>query len=189
MITTARFTAACLVLFSAAANAQQHRELGAHQHGHGTLNIAVDGEAISMELEVPGADIVGFEHEASTAQEKSALEKAKATLAAPLEVFKVPQAANCAVKTAKIDVEEEDHDHEHGKENAESGKTEAHHTAFHVEYLLSCGAPAKLTSMTFDYFKAFANAQALTVEVISPKAQTKFEATREKPVIDLSGLM
>ncbi len=34
----------------------QHRELGPHQHGHGTLNIAIEGGRVSMELDVPGAE-------------------------------------------------------------------------------------------------------------------------------------
>ena len=34
---------------------QEHRELGSHEHGRGTLNIAVEGNKVTMELEVPGA--------------------------------------------------------------------------------------------------------------------------------------
>ena len=50
-----------------------HRELGAHVHGIGALNIAVQGAEVAMELHVPGSDIVGFEHEAETAEDKAAL--------------------------------------------------------------------------------------------------------------------
>src|SRR5258708_3075099 len=60
------------------------RELRADQHGRGHLNIAVEGNKVSMELEVPGADIVGFEHAAKTDREKAAVETAKTQLAAPL---------------------------------------------------------------------------------------------------------
>ena len=43
--------------------AEEHRQLGPHQHGHGTLNIAIENGEVSMDLDVPGADIVGFENE------------------------------------------------------------------------------------------------------------------------------
>ena len=70
----------------------QHRELGAHEHGRGTLNIAVEGARLSMELEVPGVDIVGFEHAAKTGTQKGAVEKVKKLLSAPQALFKLPVA-------------------------------------------------------------------------------------------------
>jgi Protein of unknown function (DUF2796) len=42
--------------------AEERRELGAHEHGHSVLNIAIEGDRIEMELMSPGMDIVGFEH-------------------------------------------------------------------------------------------------------------------------------
>ena len=89
--------------------ADEHRELGPHVHGHGTLNIAVEGKRVSMELEVPGMDIVGFEHDATTADQKAAVEKAKAQLAQPLALFKLPAAAGCTVADAKVELEAEHH--------------------------------------------------------------------------------
>lgn len=65
-----------------------HRELGAHVHGHGTLNIAVETTRVELELEAPGMDIVGFEHEAKTAEHKAAIEAAKAKLKDPLSFFR-----------------------------------------------------------------------------------------------------
>ena len=52
------------IAFSAAG--EEHRQLGAHVHGHGRLNIAIEDKTVSIELEARGADIVGFEHEAAT---------------------------------------------------------------------------------------------------------------------------
>ena len=89
--------------------AEEHRELGPHVHGHGTLNIAVEDKRVSMELEVPGMDIVGFEHDATTDDQKAAVEKAKAQLAKPLAVFKLPAAAGCSVADAKVAIEAEHH--------------------------------------------------------------------------------
>ena len=67
----------------------------------GTLNIAIEGARLTMELEAPGADIVGFEHKAKTEQQKAAVEKAKQQLAEPQALFKLPAAAGCVLKEAK----------------------------------------------------------------------------------------
>src|SRR5262245_57975098 len=104
------------VAAAAGVGAAQERQLGAHEHGRGTLNIALDGSRLSMELEAPGADIVGFEHEATTAKQKAAVEAAKKQLAAPQRLFELPSAAGCVLKEAKVAIEADDHDHGHGEE-------------------------------------------------------------------------
>lgn len=181
---------------------EAHRELGAHVHGRGTLNIAVETTRVSIELEAPGMDIVGFEHEASSAEQKAAVTKAKGALGDPLSLFKLPAAASCKLAEAKTEVEAEgahDHDHDHGDkddkhadhdhdhDDGDDHDGHAGHTAFHVTYAIDCAKPENLTSITFDYFKAFAGAKALDVSVVTDKAQNKFEVTREKPVLDLAG--
>jgi Protein of unknown function (DUF2796) len=186
----------------------EHRELGPHEHGHGTLNIAVEKARISMELEVPGMDIVGFEHAAESKDDKAAVDKATKALGEPLKLFKVPEAAGCKVAEAKVNIEaEHEHEHEDGdkdhdaKEGEKGGEPaneehgdhdhEGHegHNEFHVTYALDCTKPAALTSIAFDYFKSFAGAQKLSVNVVTEKAQNKYEVSRDKPSLDLGGIM
>src|SRR5579871_4009769 len=92
---------------------QEQRHLGAHQHGHGRLQIAIEGNAVSIELEVPGADIVGFEHPPTTPEQKTAFEQAKARLANGFTLFVPPAPAGCALKEARVSTEAE----EEGKES------------------------------------------------------------------------
>jgi hypothetical protein len=197
------FLAAGIGLAAAAGVVEaQERQLGPHEHGRGTLNIALEGSRLSMELEAPGMDIVGFEHEAKTAKQKSAVEAAKKQLAAPQRLFELPAAAGCALKDAKVAIEAEDHDHEHGEDakdhdaKGEAGKdqdakehAEHEHSAFRAEYAFDCRAPASLTTIGFGYFKAFTGAQKLDVTVVTPKQQNKFEVSRAKPSLDLGGMM
>jgi hypothetical protein len=167
----------------AASASAQHRELGAHEHGRGTLNVAVEGKRVSLELEVPGVDIVGFEHAARTRQQKAAVEKAKKQLLAPQTLFKLPAAAGCTVSAANVELED-------GQADAKGKATAEHaHSEFHAQYTFDCQAPAGLSSIEFDYFRVFAGAQRLDVSVITPKGQTKLEASRAKPRIDLAGIM
>ena len=184
----------------ALARADEHRELGPHVHGHGNLNIAVEDKRVSMELEVPGMDIVGFEHDATTDDQKAAMEKAKAQLAQPLAVFKLPAAAGCTVADAKVAVEaehhhdgdaDEDHDHDHDKAAGEDHDHDEHegHKEFHVTYALDCAKPASITAIDFDYFKLFAGAHDLTVNIVTAKAQNTYNVTRDAPSLDLAGIM
>ncbi|MBO0765448.1 MAG: DUF2796 domain-containing protein [Hyphomicrobiaceae bacterium] len=190
--------------------AEEHRQLGAHVHGRGTLNIALEGSRLSMELEAPGADIVGFEHAPSTPEQKSTLEKAEKKLKAPQTVLQLPAAAGCSVTDAKVTIEgehggndaddhdhgAEDHDHEHeaadhdhDHDAADQDHAGHQHSAFHAEYAFDCKSPASLTTIVFDYFKNFAGAQKLDVTVVTPKGQNSFEVSRDKPRIDLGGII
>jgi hypothetical protein len=171
------------IMASPASSPAQHRELGAHEHGRGMLNVAVEGNRVSMELEAPAADIVGFEHAARTRQQRAAVEKAKQQLLAPLALFKLPSTAGCTVGAASVELESGGHD------DTKKGGHEDAHSEFHAQYTFDCQAPASLTSIEFDYFRTFPSAQRLNVNVITPKGQTKFEASRGKPRIDLAGMM
>src|SRR5215813_321345 len=159
-----------------------HRELGPHEHGRGTLNIAVEGNKVSMELEVPGVDIVGFEHEAKTRKEK---------LSTPLSLFKLPASAGCRVTEAKVEVEtgESDHSALEGEkgEASRSSEREPRHIEFHNTYSLECTSPTSITGIEFGYFNAFPGAEKLEVNVITPKGQNKFEVTRARPNLSLVG--
>jgi hypothetical protein len=195
-------TAMILLPFSARAE-EGHRELGPHVHGHGTLNIAVEDKRVSMELEVPGMDIVGFEHAASTDDQKGVVAKATAELQEPLSVFKLPAAAGCKVADAKVAIEAEHH-HDGDEEHEDHDKADADHKAgdadhdhdehaghnqFHVNYVLDCSKPAELTSIDFTYFELFGGAHDLTVNVVTAKAQNAYEVSRDKPTLDLGGIM
>ena len=126
----ARFAAAILGLAFAVAGstgpaAAQHRELGAHEHGRGTLNIAVEGTQVTMELEVPGRRHRRLRARGQDApSEKAAVEKAKTQLLAPLALFELPAAAGCVVTEAKVEVESGEHDHD-AKAQAKAAKEQA----------------------------------------------------------------
>ena len=192
---------ALLLLTAAAATpafaAEEHRELGVHEHGRGTLNIAVEGNKVTMELEVPGVDLVGFEHAAKTSRDKSAVEKAKTQLMAPLALFALPASAACRVTEAKVEVEIGEHDHDPKGEpkaaagaEAEKGAAKSEgHSEFRAQYALECATPRNMTAIEFGYFRTFVGAQRLDVNVITPKGQSKFEVTRSNPNLSLAGLI
>ena len=209
--TFALLAASC---FAASAHAES-RELGAHEHGWGALNIAVEKYTVLMELEAPGADIVGFEHPAELAEDRAAIEAAIVTLEQPLALFVPAEAAGCAVNSASVrlltegedndehdhekhDHDEEkhaDHDHdEHDHDEEEHDHDDDHtdhedggHTEFRAEYELNCADPSALSVIDFAYFARFPNAEGLAVQLISGKGAKGFEVERAEPRLDLSG--
>jgi hypothetical protein len=184
--------------------AQEPRQMDAHEHGVGTLNIAIDGTKVAMEFHAPGADIVGFEYAAESDADRASIEAAIATLSDPLKLFAMPAAADCSATAATAELEGEDghddhdeaHDAEHKHEehadehHAEHEDHEEHsenagHTKFHAEYTLVCDNPDALTEITFAYFEAFPNAKEVEVQIVSASGAQAHEVERDAPVLDL----
>lgn len=181
--------AALLCLFLAPALAQEKRSMGAHQHGHGTLNIAIEGSRVSMEFEAPGNDIVGFEQKAKTKAQRTALTTAKAQLSTPLALFRFPEAAGCAVKDVTVKIEAGNPKEDTKKAGHTPGDHNHDHSEFHAEYALECSSIANLTSIEFPYFAIFKRAEELEINIITAKGQTKFTVKGDKPKLDLAGVM
>jgi hypothetical protein len=109
------------------ASAETSRQLDAHEHGVGVLNVAFDRSTVAIAFEAPGADIVGFEYVASSAADHSAVDAALASRSAPLELFVIPDAAGCVVGEAQAELEgahghEEHEDGEHEHDEHEDGE-------------------------------------------------------------------
>ncbi len=187
--------------------AEETRQLDAHVHGVGQLNIAFDGQQIAMEFHAPGADIVGFEYQPESAEDRAAVENAVATLARPMDLFMISEAAGCSViqATAGLESEADDHEghdhdehahddhadkdeHAHDEHAHEVHADEANHTEFHAEYLLNCADPAAVSEITFAYFEVFPNALEVEVQIISDAGATAYEVERDAPKLDLRGL-
>jgi hypothetical protein len=187
------------ILGATIASAQDtRRELGAHQHGQGTLDVAIEGNKLTLEFRAPGDDIVGFEGKAKTAKAKQALAAALAILEKPLALFILPDAAQCTVVSAKAKVGAEDdhaHGHSHGKPKPANTPATKHdnakseHSEFHADYVLTCAQPTLATSIDFGYFKLFPKAEKVGVQIIAPKGQTSAQATPAKPRVEFGALV
>lgn len=184
-----------LAAYPASAISETKRQLDAHEHGHGMLNIAVEDQLLVMELEVPGADIVGFEHAATSQSDRAAFEAAKNSLATSTSLFSLPEAAGC--KLTETNVEFSGGDEHYDKDHSSSGhashgadKERANeHAEFHVAYAFRCNDIGALGSIGFPYFDQFPNAEELDVTVITDKGQKQFEVNRERNRIDLHGMI
>ena len=195
LITASALTA----FFCAGALAEEKREADAHQHGHGALNVALEGETLSIEMETPGADILGFEHMAKATEDKAKVEKARKTLADPVSLFGLSAAAGCSVTDAEIEIgadgdehhddeehaEKDEHDHEdeheHGDDHADE---EESHSEVHAHYMLTCTAPAEIAGLDLTaFFEAFPNAEELDAAILTENGQASGEITPASPTL------
>ncbi len=162
--------ALCCLCF-AVALADEH-ELGAHMHGAGHLNLAIEGNAVEVELLLPGADVVGFEHAPGSESDKVEVEKAAAILKDGGALFAFPPEAGCRLAEAEIESAPVAGRHD---DQAES-EGEAH-AEFHSRYRFLCDNPAALTHLDVRLFERFPSLQELETQTISPTGQSAHELT------------
>ncbi len=179
------------------------RQLNAHEHGIGVLNIAIEAPLVVMEFHAPGADIVGFEYAAKSDADLAAISAALKTLEAPLDLFVLPKAARCAVQAVQVELEsdtdhganEEDHqghddEHDHKHEDHDDHDEQKHaassgHTEFHAEYSLICSNIEAITQIDFAYFEVFPNSKQVALQLISQSGARAFDIKSGAPRLDL----
>ena len=113
---------------------QTERDLGSHEHGSATLNVALDGDAVFIELETPWNNLVGFEHTPGTAGQQALVDEALVLLNRPDQLFSF-NGADCDVTETLLESgltdsdddhhEDEDHGDKHGEKHDE-GHDEDH---------------------------------------------------------------
>lgn len=174
-----------------AAEVHEHGSLGAHEHGVGRLNAALDGQTLELELDSPAMNLVGFEHVASTNEDKAKVAAARAQLEKPLVLFSLPKAANCVVSQQELksplfgdkpdapDADDHDDDDDHATDG--KGATEEHHhdhSEIHAHYQFTCAAPGALKTLDLSQvFTTFPATQKIQVQLISPSGQQGVEVT------------
>jgi len=157
----------------------------AHEHGVGRLNVGVEGDEVEIELTVPGADAVGFEHAPSTDEDRRAVAAAAQKLKDGGSLFSFPSAAGCRLEEAEVHSaqlkDDHDHDHkkkdDHGHDHDKKGEHEEAHAEFRAHYHFHCDKPAGVTHIDLGFFKAFPTAHELEARWITPKGQGAAELT------------
>lgn len=165
----------------------EHGSLGAHEHGVGRLNAALDGQTLELELESPAMNLVGFEHIASSAQDKAKVAAARELLEKPLTLFNLPKAAQCAVSQQELESplfgdkpNADDHDDDHATDGKGLASQEHHHdhSEIHAHYQFSCANPGALKTLDLTHlFKTFPATQKIQLQLISPSGQQGVEVT------------
>lgn len=164
----ARLAAGLALVLAASAFAEERRELHAHRHGHAELEIAVDGDRLTIALEAPGESVVGFEHVAETEAQKAAVATALERLSDPAALFVLPEGAGCSVASAEAEL------HRDGD-----------HNAFEAEYAFTCTNAAELTSVETALFTLYPGLEEIDARYAVPGGQGAAELEADAPVLTL----
>lgn len=174
----------------------EHRQHGTHVHGIAALNLVLEGNEVYIELDSPAANIVGFEHEPSSDDDRAALDKAVATLKGGDQLFEFNKDAGCRMEMAQVTSEllddehgehetKEGHDHdEHAHEAAHDHEGEGEtHSDIDAAYHFACDAPGKLARLTVELFEAFPGMEELKVQYVIESKQGAADLTASNHVV------
>ena len=183
------------------AGEQRHHD--AHVHGVAHLNAAMEGTSIYLEFTSPAANIVGFEHQPRTPEQKDGVRNAIEKLEDGSKLFIPSPEAQCRLSksSVKTDIEhdaghdedadhEKEHEHkkdahhedehEHEKEHHEENEDEhARHSEFHSEYRFVCKNSGKLSQMDVMLFQSFPGIEHIEVQLLTEKKQSAQELTAQ----------
>ncbi|WP_300729681.1 DUF2796 domain-containing protein [Pseudomonas sp.] len=157
----------------------EHDSLPPHEHGVGSLNVALDGQTLELDLDGPSINLVGFEHIATTDADKAKVNAARKQLEDPHTLFSLPKAAGCTTEAQELESPLFDPAPE--ESTAKGGH---HHSDIDVHYAFTCSKPDGLKSLDLaQFFKTFPGTHSLKVQLIGPSGQQSVVVTSKAPTV------
>jgi hypothetical protein len=158
----------------APAVAAAHGPHAAHVHGLARLALVVDGPMLSIAFESPLHNLVGFEHEPRSEEQREAFARMMAALNAPADLFAPTAAASCspvriAIESPWLSDSGEDA-HAHGDGHAHGHAHE--HADLYAEYDFHCDSPEELRGVDVELFGRFPGIERIQAEVAAPGGQS-----------------
>lgn len=159
----------------------QHGSLGAHEHGVASLNAALDGQVLELQLDSPAMNLVGFEHAAKSAADKAKVAAARAELEQPVQLFALA-AGGCKTSEVKLQSPlfgDDKHEHEHAEHDHQH---ESEHSDIQAHYRFDCSKANDLQQLDLsEVFKRFPATEKIQVQLIGPSGQQGAELTPAQP--------
>ena len=148
--------------------------VGAHEHGVVRMGLAVDGQRISLNLEIPAATVFGFEHDPETEEEIGVVSEAMETLNTRVgEVIAVYSELACELEDVEVvsapEVDEE-HAHSDDEEHAHSDDEDAH-SEVRVAVSWFCAQSVEGTDATLRLGSLWPDAELVDLTVITSMGQ------------------
>jgi hypothetical protein len=152
-------------------------ERGAHLHGKVVVNVALEGSLLSVELDAPAINVIGFEHAPRTGEQKREAAAADRWLASGVGLIGVSPAAGCVRQQVdytppKFDGDDHDHDHDHEHDAGASAKGETH-ADYRARFTYTCANPAALPWADLWLVRRLKNVAEIEVNLVTPQVQTQ----------------
>lgn len=144
----------------------------AHEHGAVKLDIGIEPGKVSIAMESPLDNLVGFERAPRNDAERKRADAAIAKLKAAGTLFGFDAAAGCTL----AGVELVSAPLKLGKAEAQAPDDE--HADLDGDFAFDCKDVSKITAIDVGLFKAFSGMQRIDVQVAMPSGQRKRTLTR-----------
>jgi len=165
---------AVLVLWSAGAATAQPRQAGAHNHGHASLTLALEGRTLSVTFESPAFPLYGFERAARTPAENAAIASVRGRLASADTLFRLEPAGGCQLSQSDLS----------GLSPGARAQQDGHADVSAL-YTFVCAAgktPGRIEVTAFDQFSGL---ERVDILLIGPKGQKAGAARPQRRSVDL----
>ncbi|MFN3594832.1 MAG: DUF2796 domain-containing protein [Thiobacillaceae bacterium] len=133
---------------------------GAHQHGVGRLQVVAEGPALTIRLEGPLDNLLGFEHTPRNARERAAAAALMQRLREGKGLFGPSAAAGCTLAAAQVEAPV-----------LEGGRDHDGHAELAAEWRYTCAQPERLTGLRVNLFRVFPRLRTLEAAVAGPRGQ------------------
>ena len=170
--------------------AEASRQKDSHEHGAANLKIALEGEKIQVEFEVPSESLIGFEHFPKSESNRENFSNAIKILSDPSRLFAMSREGECLLVGMNIsqslfsnedehgkDESEEEHGHddsedEHGHDQSEKSEI---HSEFKSNYSWNCQHLDEIDSIGTQLMTVFPKIEEIRVNWISNNGQGSIE--------------
>jgi hypothetical protein len=145
----------------------------AHEHGALKLDIAIEGNLLTISMEAPLDNLLGFERAPRTDAERKAAADVLARLRSPdkgLPLFVADAAAQCALTKAEVQAPV--------LEPGARPAAKDEHAELEASYAYTCAKPDELRTLDIGLFDAYKRTQRIDVQVAGPTGQAKMTLKR-----------
>lgn len=171
-----------------AADAHDHHgNHPAHVHGVGKLDVALEGNTLTLHLDSPLINLVGFEHAATTSRDKDAVQTMSNTLRDAARLFVTDAAAQCKLAEVQLESAVLAPALLGEKTPAEpAAAPQDGHADLDGDFTLVCASPGALNTIDVaPLMRSFPGFQRIDVQLATPKKQAAFQLLPDNALIPL----
>ena len=152
--------------------AQVPRQKDSHEHGAAKLMMALEGEKLHVEFEVPSESLIGFEHFPKSQSNRKNFNEAIKILSVPSNLFSIPIKAECLLVGMNVSQSLFSNEEEHGHDESEKSEI---HSEFKSNYYWNCQHLDEIDSIGTQLMSFFFGIEEIRVNWISNNGQGSLE--------------
>jgi hypothetical protein len=152
---------------------------GAHVHGEATLQVVQDGATVTIHLESPLENLVGFEHAPRNDMQKQKVNAMAEKLRQPETLFALTPGAQCKPGSVQLTAPVLNLGGAEKNGRSEQKKDDGH-AGLDAEMTFTCAVPAALKEIEVKLFEAFRGIHRIDAQVAGPRGQSAVKLTSRK---------